>query len=289
MKSKFLLSVVLAFIVLVPVFSISLGEGKPASEKGQILSEIKGLSQINPAKCSVQGKDVPIYLFHLNDVLETILDLFDKDIDKVRTSIDTLRVLAKENAGKYPCLYAVVAQFLDAISKNDQDYDSYTRGLALRALVTIAREAGPEMGQYALESVLDTMASDDLDVVRASAVVSLIELGSTRVLGCLEYAYKNDTSWIVNEMAYRALVILTNGAYESGTMRAGALAQPAGGVIALFPSNYRYDRKASVASLSGRGEGQCLTDEMYEWIKTHTIILDTRIKLEELKCNVQER
>ncbi|OGP56993.1 MAG: hypothetical protein A2V67_00335 [Deltaproteobacteria bacterium RBG_13_61_14] len=192
-----------------------------------------------------------------------LIDTF-ADIDEVRDAIVSIKKLANN-----PAVLEMVEP-LNQLLNNPSRYDCYTRGLSVAALVAIAREQGLPAGEPALDAVMSALVGDPLDALRAGAASALIDYRNPlpSVMAALEYAYLTDSSPLVHASAYRALVILTNGAYETFGISELSFAQGS-----LTPS------RMPSASIN------CLSDELYRWVKDHVFIFNPSIKLEDFKCN----
>jgi hypothetical protein len=293
-KSLWVWLVAIFLMLLIPLVNSGYQpENRSQNPHGKLFSKIHGVSRMTPKECGIRGEDIPAFIEHLKfiehliKVMKALLGLYSENPDEVRSSIDKLRVLAEEGASKYPCVYKLVAEVLDYYESAEVEYDYYTRSLAVRTQVITARELGWPDGKKAIESVVDILLSDRLDMMRAAAANALSGYGHTRVVTPLDHAYKNDSSPIVREMSYRALLILTNGAYGS-VMQVLSGSGPEAGSSTPSSTASRTTSSASGSSLASGEKQNCLSDEMYEWIKTHTIILDKRINLEELRCSNQK-
>ena len=201
----------------------------------------------------------------LNASLARLLDE-SADIDEIRDAI----VFLKNMAGIPDVLESV--EPLKLILNNPYRFDSFTRTLTAAALVDIAREQGLPAGEPALDAVTSALVGDRMDTLRAGAASALIAYRQPlpSVLAALEYAYMTDPSPLVQTSAYRALTILTNGAYET---------------FGLPAASFSLSTTSSRASRSISSMPTCLSNELYRWVQEHMIIMDPSIKLEDYKCN----
>jgi hypothetical protein len=200
-------------------------------------------------------------------VREAVSILDDPDIYKVRTAISDLGKLA------YAANITVAVNPLIRVLKNPSGtYDVFTRSMSANSLALISRANPGRMSERILESLLDSLLNDRLDLLRASIPSALILAGEEGVIPVLEVSYYSDP--IVREQACHAMVSLTNGRYScDGEIQASG---QSGSQIAV-PTG-------TLSNIFSNPGSECLDDETYHWIKRHTIILDPKYDLESFRC-----
>ena len=145
-------------------------------------------------------------------VLRALPDLESMDYVVVRNAIRELNGLVYA-----PNIKLAIRPLNKVLTNSRGYYDAYTRGMASHTLVMIGVTLGTARGSEAVEYVISELEGGRTQSVRASCAYSLGLTGWETVQAPLIAANEGDPSGLVREAACGALLLVTNGKYESAS------------------------------------------------------------------------
>jgi hypothetical protein len=203
---------------------------------------------------------------------EAIKDLKSPDYSVVRDAIYTINSL--ESA---PNLQTAIDPLSTVLTSDSGFYDSYTRCIAAHSLAGLANRFGSPKGDIALKSVIYTLQTGKVDLVRAACAKTLGSGGFEEAYEHLVQAEQNDKSPLVRVAACEGLTLLTNGQYSSGQCDPGPQSNQ---MLTVMPQSKVANQVTPIGIMSTVSG----SEEMERWVKNH-VLLPPELIIPEVKVS----